>query len=82
MSRSLQRRGTVTRLNNGMVITAGPPARLMGQWSVVQKGNLLWDDVTATGRNIDRSVIEASARAHGYMGEHRVYPNVRLVVPR
>lgn len=79
----LNPRGAIlSRISNGMVVSAGPPPRVMGQWWVVAKGDLLWDETVATGRQIDRSVIEASARAHGYMGEHRVYPLNRLVVPR
>lgn len=75
------RYATVTRLSNGMIVTAGPPPRRMGQWWVISKGDHLWDDVVSTGRTVDRSVIEASARAHGYMGAYHVNPGVRLVVP-
>jgi hypothetical protein len=79
---SPMRSAIVSRIGNGMVVSAAPPPRLMGQWWVVAKGDMLWDEVTATGRTVDRSVIEASARAHGYMGAHQVRPSLRLVVPR
>lgn len=76
------RRAILSRISNGMVVSAGPPPRLMGQWWVVAKGDMLWDETVGTGKTVDRSVIEASARAHGYMGAHQVFPGVRLVVPR
>lgn len=74
--------GVKQRIANGTVVTAGPPPRRMSMWSVVQRGDELWTQVTGTPSTVDRAVIEASAREHGYMGDHRVYPNVRLVIPR
>jgi hypothetical protein len=53
----------------------------MGQWWVVARGDMLWDEITQTRRTVDRSIIEATAKAHGYMGAHRVEANTRLVVP-
>lgn len=68
--------------NKNPILMPVNPRRRMEIWWVVQKGDLLWNQVTGTPTTIDRSVIEATARVHGYGGAYRVQPANRLVTIR
>lgn len=62
--------------------TYPPGHRRLGMWFVTQRGDALWTGVTGSPRQIDRSLIESTARLHGLGGAYKTQPNMRMVTPR